>query len=151
MMKKHTARRGLRADATGRSHEDLKHVRLHRWLVESSAYRSLPPAARSALVELYLLYNGVNNGEIAMSVRKLGERLGIHKDTANKALKELEDKGFIRIAQKGSFEWKELNASTYILTEFSYRGEGPTKNFMRWQPDNSNDNAPLKAKAGPNQ
>lgn len=81
-----------------------------------------------------MLYNSQNNGEIAMSVRRLAERLRVHKDTANKALKELEDRGFIRVAQRGSFHWKGNVATTYILTEYEYRSAAPTKEFLRWKP-----------------
>ena len=150
MVKKKSPRRGLGIDSKGRSKEDKKHVRLNRWLLESPAYYSLSHLGRSALVEMYYIYNGSNNGELFMSVRALGVRLDCHKDTANKALKELEEKGFIRANEHGSFDQKQNLATTYILTEYSYREAQPMKEFLRWQPDKSDDQAAKKLKPGPN-
>ncbi len=70
-----------------------------------------------------------------MSVRGLAERLGIHKNTANKALWELLDKGFLRVAKQGSFNWKQNVATTYVLTQHKNGEETATKGFMRWKPD----------------
>ena len=57
-----------------------KHVRLHRWLLQSPAYRSLGLAARCLLVELYDLFNGENNGRIFLSIRDAARRLGVSKN-----------------------------------------------------------------------
>ena len=39
-------------------------------------------AARSAIIEPSTIYNGSNNGSIAMAARSLAERLHVSKDTA---------------------------------------------------------------------
>jgi hypothetical protein len=109
-----------------------KHVRLHRWMLSSPAHRSLSPAARALLVELYDLYNGQNNGEIFLSQREAARRLGVGKNLAGKAVGELKDRGFIRIQQQGSFKWKIRHATQWILTEYPYAGQLATKDFMRW-------------------
>jgi len=111
-----------------------KHVRLHRWVLHSDAYRSLSPAARALLVELYDLYNGQNNGEVFLSHRDAAKRLGVGKNLAGKALRELKDRGFIRVQQLGSFHQKVRHATEWVLTEFPHAGNLPTKDFMRWGP-----------------
>jgi hypothetical protein len=111
-----------------------KHVRLHRWLLNSQAWIQLSPPARSLLVELYDLYDGENNGELFMSVREASWRIGISVNPARKAIAELREKGFIRPHQRGAFTYKERHATNWVLTEFSFAGALPTRDFMRWQP-----------------
>tara|TARA_R110002110_G_scaffold137735_1_gene323063 strand:- start:435 stop:830 length:396 start_codon:yes stop_codon:yes gene_type:complete len=119
-----------RVNSTGRSTGEGKHVRLYRWVIESSAYRDLSCRSRCLLTELYNLYNGMNNGELFLSVRNGAERIGASPNTTSKCFKELIDKGFIRPNQPGSFNWKGGAATTWILTEFEFNGEKATKDFM---------------------
>lgn len=114
-----------------------KHVRLFRWLLNSEAYRSLSVGARATLIELYDLYNGLNNGEIFLSVREAGLRLQVNKDTAGGWLWDLECRGFIKPNVPGAFSWKDKHASTWILTEFGFANQLSTKDFMRWKPGDS--------------
>lgn len=127
-------RPGWKIDKTGRSVESQKHVRLYERMLASPAYRSLSLAGRAALLEFNRIYNGANNGEIAMSVRRLASLLGVANNTANKAIWELEEKGFVRLVQPASFAWKKRRASTYVLTQHPFRDEPATKDFMRWRP-----------------
>jgi len=120
-------------NAKGRSVGDARHVRLYHWLLKSEAYRSLDCTARALLVEFYSLYNGMNNGELFLSVREAARRLGVAPNTAQKAIRQLEHKGFIRPNQRGSFHWKAGHATSWILTEYEYAGKLATKDFMRWQ------------------
>lgn len=98
-----------------------------------NAYRSLKPPARALLVELYDLYNGQNNGELFLSVRKAARSIRVGNNLATKAFRELEDKGFIRVSQKGSFNQKLPHATQWVLTEYPHAGKPPSKDFMRWQ------------------
>jgi hypothetical protein len=50
-------------------------LQIFRYAFNSPAYVSLSSAARSALLEVIGAYNGLNNGEIVMSVRYLAERM----------------------------------------------------------------------------
>lgn len=86
-------------------------------------------------MELKELYNGSNNGDLFLSVREAAKRLGVSNNTASKAFKELEEKGFIIARQKGYFKQKTRHATSWILTEFKYNGQLPTKEFMRWSPE----------------
>ena len=111
------------------------HVRLHHWVLKSAAYRSLSTEARAVLVELMHRYNGSNNGRIGLSVRDAGALCGISKNTAGRALKELQAMGFISIVTPSSFNRKNRLAIEYSLSEFrnDATGELPSMAFMRWR------------------
>ena len=119
---------------TPRQRYDASHVRFYAWMMNSPAYRSLSALGRALLVELYALYNGLNNGDLFLSVRDAALRLNVSKTTVAPVFKEVESRGFIRARQRGSFAWKERHATSWILTEFSFAGQPPTKDFMRWTP-----------------
>ena len=114
------------------SKKGTRHVRLHNWLMNTKAWRSLKPGPRAMLVELYSLYNGENNGALFLSERDAGTRLNISKLTARKYFIELEDKGFIKAKEKGSFNVKIKLATKWILTEHGFANQVPTKEFTRW-------------------
>ena len=129
------SRRDRRARATGRaSSPSLRHVRLHHFLLRSPAWRELDCYARAALVELYSIYNGENNGEIGMSERRLAGVLNCSRPTARTALRQLREHGFIRVRERGSFNRKIPHATEWILTEFPVGSALPSKDFMRWTP-----------------
>lgn len=115
-----------------------RHVRIHHWVMKSAAWKDLRPTARAMLVHLYSLFNGVNNGELFLSVRDAALGVNVTPNTALKALKELEAHGFIRAALRGAFTLKHRHATTWVLTEFGYANQIPTKDFMRWQPPDKN-------------
>ena len=123
-------------DATGRS-RSKRFVLLEHPLLNSAAWLSLKCEPRALYVELRRRFNGANNGKISLAVREAAKLLHIAKDTATKAFRELEAKGFIRANQRGDFNWKERHATTWILTEENFGDSLPTKEFMRWQPEKS--------------
>lgn len=122
-----------KANRKGRTNKAPKHVRLHHWMLKSTAYCSLGLAARCLLVEIYDLYDGTNNGELFLSIRDAAKRLGVGKNTAHSAFGELENRGFIRARERGLFTTKK--ATLWILTEFGHANQIPTKDFMRWEPE----------------
>jgi len=129
----------------GRDSRDGNHVREDEWMRDSEAYRSRDCVQRCLLDELKRLYSGTNNGDLFLSVRRAATLLGVNKDTAARAFKFLEHRGFIRPRQKGSFQWKTDAgetaggpATTWILTEFEFAGQLATKNFMAWRPTAEN-------------
>jgi hypothetical protein len=63
------------------------------YMLDSYAWHVLSPHARLAYLEVARLYNGSNNGRLAMSARRLASLLPCNKDTAARALRELEDVG----------------------------------------------------------
>jgi hypothetical protein len=70
-------------------------------------------------------------------VRQAAARLktGTHQATA--AFRELEDRGFIKPRQRGSFQRKQRHATSWLLTEYDddMTGHKATKEFMKWRPD----------------
>jgi hypothetical protein len=120
--------------ANGRSKGNPKHVRHYEWQLSSLAWKSLSMTARCLEIELKSLYNGVNNGDLFLSIREAARRLNIADNTAKNAFCELQEKGFIIPKRKGSFSQKIRHATSWILTEYECNGQLATKNFMRWQP-----------------
>ncbi len=112
-------------------------VMLHDWLLDTPAFRSLCCSSRSLLVELYIRYFGWNNGEISLSVREAAALLNVGRNRPTGLFRELQDRGFIRISKKGSYDQKTRHATTWILTEFRHNDQTPTKDFMSWRPDPS--------------
>ncbi|MES2494663.1 MAG: hypothetical protein V4618_00985 [Pseudomonadota bacterium] len=118
-------------DRKGRSKAGPRFVQLFYWMLESSAYRSLSAPARALLVELMMLYNGNNNGELFLSQRDAAERLNFKThQTTRRYFDELKRLGFVRVKHLGSFDNKAGKATTWILTMFEYHGRSPTKDFM---------------------
>lgn len=116
-----------------------KFVMLDRWLFQCAAWRACSPNERCAYLELKQRYDGTNNGRIALSVRDLSEALHVSKDTAGRTLKGLIEKGFIQVRKQSAFNMKQRLAAEYRLTEYGcdVTGELPSKDFMRWQPENN--------------
>lgn len=135
-------KRRRKVNHTGRSEGSGRFVQLHLWLLRSAAWQSLSPPARSIYVELGALYNGSNNGELYLSVRKAARLINVSKTTAARGFKELTGSGFIRPRQEGAFDWKARHATSWILTEHSFAGHLATKEFMRWQPEKKKNTVP---------
>lgn len=71
---------------------------MKRAIMETEAWRSLPPVAQALYPWLLLEWRGPgnnNNGRISLSVRQAAERIGVSKDTASKAFRDLQSRGFI--------------------------------------------------------
>lgn len=82
-------------------------------------------------------YGGKSNGAVTCSVREAAAYLGTHKDTATKALQELQRKGFIVAVRIGCLGVNgEGKATTWRLTELGTPANPrPTKEFLAWSPD----------------
>jgi hypothetical protein len=112
-------------------------VALPYWMLQSAAWRSLSPVSRSVFIELATIYNGSNNGRLALSARDAAERARCSKNTAARALSELIQKGFIDLCSRGHFDRKTPHATDYRLTMHGCdrSGERASKRFMSWHPD----------------
>jgi len=111
------------------------------------AWLSLKPAERAVYAEVARAYNGHNNGSIGLSVRVAATRCNIHKDTAGRAFKVLEERGFIECATPGGFSRKTPHATEWRLTDWKCdkTGERATKAFQHWRPP-ANPPAPPRRK-----
>lgn len=124
-----------RHNRTGRSIGTGRHIQLHHWLLNSPAYLSLSPAARVVYVEIFRLYNGSNNGRLALSVRIAATRSRIARNTAARAFAELRDRGFVDCVTPGGFSLKSRHAAEWRLTHLKCDASGklPSSPFMRWR------------------
>ena len=81
-------------------HETNRFARLPHSLLQSAAYRSLLPNARSLLMELISMENGKNNGKLWLSEADAARRMGVScPKVAHKAFAELMATGFIAITK----------------------------------------------------
>jgi DNA-binding IclR family transcriptional regulator len=132
MVKKH--------NLTGRSKRELSpFIALERYIKASAAWQSLSIPARCAYLEFLDIYDGNNNGRIAMSASSLAAKLPIGRATASRAISELEDRGFIEAVRRGGFNVKHglRRATEWRLTRFHCQATGTpaSRNFMRWHQD----------------
>ncbi len=118
---------------TGRSKGETKHARLHEYMARTPAWRDLSGNAAKAWMEINLIYNGANNGKLAVSARLLGERIGLSHTAAARAIRELENAGFLRCVKPSSFSQKKL-AAEYRLTHVrcDVTGAPASKEYLRW-------------------
>lgn len=125
-----------RHNKKGRSLGGGRFVQLHHYLLRSPAWRSLTPAARAIYVEVAMLYDGSNNGYLALAVRDAGERCRVNKDTAGRAFKELVQAGFLERAQAGGFAFKLRHATEWRLTnqKCDRTGALASKTFLKTIP-----------------
>jgi hypothetical protein len=125
-----------RHNQKGRSTTE-RFVSLPHYMLRSPAWQSLSPVAVKVYVELASLYNGSNNGRLALSARDAAERVGCSKNTAARAVVELIKKGFIDLCSRGHFDRKTPHAAEYRLTlhRCDHSGERASRRFMRWNSD----------------
>ncbi|MFO1103041.1 MAG: hypothetical protein U1E20_09075 [Methylocystis sp.] len=121
-----------RHNQTGRSKGNGRFVQLHEYITRSYAWRRLSPLAKVAWLEIGFIYNGSNNGRIAVSARKLAERLDVGPSAAARALRELITWGFLDCMKASSFSQKK-RAAEYRLTHFAcdVTGQQASKRFMK--------------------
>lgn len=125
-------------NSTGRSRrQSSPFVPLERYMLRSPAWKSLSPPARCAFIELGNLYDGSNNGKVALSARTLASLLSVSRATATRALAELSSRGFIEAVREGGFNIKTgvRRSTEWRLTTYrcDVTGDRPSKTFMRWQ------------------
>jgi hypothetical protein len=125
-------RNGNRVNATGRNMTS-RFVRLDYRILNSNAYRSLSPNARSLLVELAMLYNGDNNGSLYLSVRDAAHRMGLADLTAaSRAFDELTRLGFIAMTQEAHFSVKAAEALRARCWRLTWEA-GPGRKLPSWE------------------
>jgi hypothetical protein len=140
-----------RHNRTGRSTTE-RFVMLPHYMLRSHAWRALSPVAAKLLIEVLAIYDGSNNGYLAMSARVAGERLGCAKDTAARAFAELQKLGFLVQVIEGKFSRKDRHASEWRLTLHPCNrknGELASKEFMHWRPAEEIFHGPTRGTDGP--
>jgi DNA-binding FadR family transcriptional regulator len=104
-----------KTNQTGRSNKKDRYVALPHYIMNTFAWQRLSVTARAAWLEFVRVHNSFNNGKIAMSERTLAKRLGVVRNTASRAIKELLTFGFIEITKASTFNIKR-RAAEYRLT-----------------------------------
>ena len=140
-----------KANKTGRGSNALSpFIAIERYIMDSQAWRSLKPGTRATYLEICFAYDGSNNGRLRIGSRWLGDRLGVDKSTAARAIKELEATGFLETVKFGAFNYKVRHVAEYRLAAFKcdVTGALPTKNFMRWKPQIQNSVVPMPLNGG---
>ena len=132
-------KRGQKHDRTGRT-KGAKlqwlscHVELNNGFRQERAWKDLSASARVVYVELKSLYNGFNNGKVEASVRKLARLTGLANNTVFRALKNLQEAGFIVEMKRGFLGPDGLGVLTlWRLTEKPWLGERATNDFKSWK------------------
>ena len=139
-------------------------VMLHWHLLDSRGWHALTPRACLAYIYLARFYSGKNNGLIGMAARRLATMMDCNKATASRALRELDDAGFITTMKVGTFSRRDRLASEYRLNNFScdVTNEPPLRTWdcQRWEapeapatvalvPPHGCTRGPLRAKTPP--
>lgn len=126
-------RKSARANATGRN-ETEQFLPIPYAMARSTAFRSLNGNALKVWIELRSRFNGRNNGDLTLSLDEAARILGIGKATAQRAFAELKEKGFLKMVKLGS--WYGRRATTWAVTDRSYQGHAPSRDWNRWRPAN---------------
>lgn len=124
------SRKRRKADKTGRSAADQFAVMYYE-LLKSDAFRSLSGPAVKVFFELRSRFNGHNNGKITLSLDECKKLLAMGKPTAQRAFKDLQAKGFVRLAVLG--RWYGRKASEWELTTEKRDGHPPTNEWRLWK------------------
>ena len=102
------------------------------WNVKrSTAYHGLSCYARATLIELIDRYTGSNNGFIGLGVRELSYELHCARDTASRALRELDDAGLAQPTKLGKWRGQKATEWRLTFTVCHKTGELPVKNFQQ--------------------
>jgi len=109
---------------------------LPNFMLDSPAWKSLRTSSQSTYIAIARLYNGTNNGSLAISNRMLADRIPYSRATAKRSVDELVEKGFIEIVTSGSFDCKLKLATEYRLTIYKcdVTKDLPSKAFMKSKP-----------------
>ncbi len=106
-------------------------ITFHFHFLDSDAFRELSGDAVKLLVRLTMRSIGPPNGAIPMSVREAEKEVNCSRNHAAKLFHDLQEAGFIRVTQKGSFSWKTGKATTWRLTWLPCDDQPPTKEYER--------------------
>jgi len=104
-----------------------------RAMLESCAYESLPATAKVLMILLQLQWR--NDKTVAYGVREAAKKIGCKPETAGKAFKELQTRGFIVCETESLFNSKTgSKAREWRLTWMPFEYREPTHDWEKWQP-----------------
>jgi hypothetical protein len=113
-------------------------------MLQSAPHRAASGNAVKLHLHLLMLSKGNNGfghskedrGRLYLSTREAASAIGVSRNTAAQAFKELIELGFLRMMTKGHFDVKGV-ATTWRLTSQPYpQGNmSPTNEWLDWQPE----------------
>ena len=110
-----------KANKKGRSVESGHFTQMIRSTMEEPAWRALSPVAQALYPWMKLEWRGGqynNNGKIRLSCRQAADRVGVSINTAARAFRDLQAKGFIMVTVMGALGTEGLaRGPSYELTE----------------------------------
>ena len=107
-------------------------------VMDTPAWRALSSAAQALYPWLVMEFKGEkynNNGEIRLSVRQAGFKMGVSKDTAARAFYDLQAKGFIKVKKGGSLGISGMGkCPEYEITGITLpeNGRNANEHFREW-------------------
>ena len=120
-----------KVNQTGRNKTE-PHIRLHRGVTNSEAWKSLSCEARCLMLEIWGRHNGQNNGRIPFSHREARKALRIGGRKVASAFDALQDRGFLISRTKGSFDWKVHHATEWEITTEACDNEPAKRQYKYW-------------------
>ena len=116
-----------------------KFLTLPLTVIDTPAWRALSISAQALFPWLLMEFKGDkynNNGKISLSVRQAAERMGVARDTAAKAFRDLQAKGFI-VVKKGASLGVEGHGKCpeYEITFITTLHKEAGKLYLEWSED----------------
>ena len=111
----------------------------------------MSPASRLVYQAIELRFNGSNNSKVLAGSRDLADETGMAKSTVLDSLHDLQRKGFVKVARRGSFGSSGGHAALYELTRLPPNMSGqPTREYERWAhgQEHAVNVSPRQSKAG---
>lgn len=117
----------------GRSKGGGQYVPLPYAMLRHDTWRSLSGPAVKVFLELRSRYTvrgdgSDNNGALTLSLDEAARVLKIGKATAQRALRELEKAGFVRMVERG--KWYGHRASEYAVTDRPLKGKPASRDWQ---------------------
>tara|TARA_Y100000588_G_scaffold259424_1_gene274104 strand:+ start:338 stop:724 length:387 start_codon:yes stop_codon:yes gene_type:complete len=104
-------------------------------IMDSDAWLSLSPKARCIWTLIAKRHNGLNNGDIPLSVREAAKHIRSGKSTASRGFDELIDRRFIKVSQDAGLTMKYgRRARRFTLTHEGVNNQIATNDWKTWQP-----------------
>jgi predicted transcriptional regulator of viral defense system len=110
-------------------------------MLDRAAFKALSGNEVKLLILVCKKHFGMNNGEIACSVREAAEFIGCTPNTAGKCFAGLQERGFVEVTRKGAFSVKDRKATLWRVTAYPSPGGKPaTRDYARWKPSTDDKN-----------
>lgn len=105
-------------------------------VINTPAWRAMGTSSQALFVWLLMEWKGPkfnNNGKITLSVRQAAEKMGISRETAANAFRQLQAKGFIEVKKGGSLGVKgHGRCPEFEITSVALPGKNASNKYLTW-------------------